>query len=415
MTAAVPVVSAGPDAIVTAADVFGRTWPQVSAAAGVVVSAAAARSVPAVAACERELVEPLQKAPLHVERVDGERRTLMADHPLMRLMNVRPNADQDAYAFRGQVVQDLVTHRSALVELGYSGSTLTDLVPVPWDEVSVERRRDGRRWYTYPHPWTGNATVKRDDEVWAPHTVPLRSDKLAGWSRIVQHRETFGTAIALEVYGARYFRNAGVGGIVEATFVSDDDRDNFWRFWVAARTGENAHRDALLEAGMKYHAGTGDNAKSQFVEARERLAVEIASIYGVPTFKVGDPKAKTYASLEQDRLDWVYDSLAPLGALLGWSLRRWLLGSVPNVQVTLDFSDLLRGDEKAMAEADAIGVNAGWLNRNEARVKRGLNPRPGLDVFREQMNTQPVNGGRDTNATPSGWRRTPGGMLVAAA
>jgi hypothetical protein len=113
----------------------------------------------------------------------------------------------------------------------------------------VERRYDGRLYYTFNPPATivQNASLKaetyREDEIWHLRGNPLREDGLLGEPIFESAQKVFGRAIAVHDYGDLWFANyGGTGGIIKhpGTFKDKEDKQEFldtWRSPGPAATG----------------------------------------------------------------------------------------------------------------------------------------------------------------------------------
>ena len=61
------------------------------------------------------------------------------------------------------------------------------------------------------------------------------------------------------------------------------------------------------------------------------------------------------------------------------------------LRASFDVEELLRGDNKGMAEVDQSLANTGILTRNEIRARRGLPPKPGGDTLTVQSALLPID------------------------
>jgi len=79
-----------------------------------------------------------------------------------------------------------------------------------------------------------------------------------------------------------------------------------------------------------------------------------------------------------------------------------LLEDDEGLEVEYDMDDLARGDMKSRAEYYQLGINGGWLTRNEARAREGLNPLPELDEPLQPLNMVPAGTEPEPKPTPGG-------------
>ena len=155
----------------------------------------------------------------------------------------------------------------------------------------------------------------------------------------------------------------------------------------AAHSGENAHKTAILEEGMKFSkvAMTGEDA--QFLETRKYQRSEICGIFRVPPHMIADLEKATFSNIEQQGLNFATYGLMPWLMRIEKSAKRdlWTPEDRKALHGRFNIAMLLRGDSKARAEFYASGILNGWLTRNEARAMESeigtmLNPLDGLDV-----------------------------------
>ncbi|MEO1223804.1 MAG: phage portal protein, partial [Pseudomonadota bacterium] len=171
----------------------------------------------------------------------------------------------------------------------------------------------------------------------------------------------------------------------------------FMAGWRKARTGRNAHRDALLEFGIKYNRQSLDNQKSQFLETEQYMAIQCARIWHVPPYKIRSLEHGIKANVEQQSIDFVTD------ALLGWlvleetSINRHVIrplneagGLEDEYFAEFNAAGLLRGDLKSRYEAFGLARNWGWLSVNEIRRMENLPPIAGGNTYLQPLNMQPA-------------------------
>ena len=141
---------------------------------------------------------------------------------------------------------------------------------------------------------------------------------------------------------------------------------------------ENSGRVAVLPPGMDVKTFSIPLRDAQFLEGAPGRP-EIARLYKVPPYLIGDPSGKTstYASAEQGDIVYGKHCLTPIARRIEQKLDMTVLGSQDALTCRHDLGDIMRGDVASQAEADASDVLNGIKTRDECRSKRGLNPMGG--------------------------------------
>lgn len=360
-------------------------------AAGLRMTPERALQLPAVLACVRVLAESFSILPLRVYQRSGSGRKRLTKHWLLDLLARHPNDYQTPFEWREMMQGHLALRGNAYNQIiADRRGNVSALIPLHPDSTRVEFI--GKNGLDYRYRYTdrsGQEHVFTRGEIW--HLRGLSSDGVTGLSPIALARESAALGLAAQDYGARFFQNDAKpgGGWIEfpGTFKDKPARDSFRESWQQAQTGLNRGKIAVLEYGMKFHELGLTNKDSQFLEARQFQVGDIARIFRVPPHLIGDLSKATFSNIEQQSLDFVIHTMTP------WA-ERWessietnlLLETEGDIEVEFDFTALLRGDQAARSMYYHNGVLDGWLVRNEAREREGLEPLPGLDEPLRPMN-----------------------------
>jgi HK97 family phage portal protein len=164
---------------------------------------------------------------------------------------------------------------------------------------------------------------------------------------------------------------------------------------------------AILDNGAEWKDVGVPPGDAQFLETRKFSVRQIASLFRVPPHKIGDLEGTvTHASIEQQSLDFVIDSLRPWCVRIEQAVKRVLFpaytpddGGRPKLTPDGErgiFAEILvdglaRGDMKSRYEAYAIGRQWGWLSSNDILE---LENRPTIgdagDVYLQPLNMVPA-------------------------
>jgi len=183
-------------------------------------------------------------------------------------------------------------------------------------------------------------------------------------------------SIATEEYGAKFFANgANPGGVLEHPGVIKDVqriKDN-WNSQY--RGGENAHKIALLEEGLKFHAIGIPPEQAQFLQTRKFQINEIARIFRVPPHMVGDLEKSSFSNIEQQSLEFVKYTLDPWVVRWEQSLQQSLILPTEKGKLFIKFNldGLLRGDYKSRMDGYATARQNGWMSANDIRELEDMN------------------------------------------
>ena len=364
---------------------WGNFWFEpvgVNTTAGMRVTADGAMQLSAVFACVRIISSQFASLPfvLYRNRRNGG-KTRVVQHPVYQLVSRRPNSYQNAFEWREMMAGHLVLRGNAFNQIVTNGQgEITALIPLHPDRVTIEILPNGGYRYQYTD-LAGNKQIFARGEIW--HLRGLSSDGIIGLSPIALARNAFGGAMAAQDYGSRFFANDAkpLSGYIEypGSFKDKMARDQFRESLQESQSGANRGKIAVFEFGMKYHQLGLTNEDAQFLETRKFQVNDIARWFGVPPHKIGDLDRSTNNNIEQQAQEFVQECLGPMAERWEASIEAELLLDDEGLEAEFLFSQLLRGDSQARAQYYNLGINGGWLTRNEARIAENLNPLPGLD------------------------------------
>ena len=151
--------------------------------------------------------------------------------------------------------------------------------------------------------------------------------------------------------------------------LGDDAYNRLKSDWEKHHSGANRGKPAILEEGMTWQdVGIPPN-DAQFVEGQEYTKSDIAAIFRVPSYKIGllKPGTVSYASVEQQAIDFVVDCIRPW--LVCWEQRVTLSLLTPSERENF-FSEflldaLLRGDSTQRAAFYNSMFNIGAFSQND--------------------------------------------------
>lgn len=359
-----------------------------ASASGIIVNPQTAMQSAAVFACVQVLAQSIGMLPLNVyqEGKDGS-RAKAKDHPLWTILHDQPNEYQTSVEFFEMMILALCLRGNAYAFVNRTRSgRVAELLPLHPDMVRIEMSANFTIQYHVTMPDGSFKTFGVGDIF---HVRGLTLNGWLGISPIAYARESIGLALATEKFGGQLFRNgAKMGGVLEHPGkLGDEAYKRIKNSFDEATSGENSHKTALLEEGMKWAKVSMTADDSQFLETRKYQRSEIASIFRVPPHMIGDLEKATFSNIEQQSLEFVQYTLMPWLNRIEKAIKRDLIDQKERSSISIKFNvaALLRGDAAARSAYMHAGILDGWLTRNEARAMESnigiiLNPLAGLDI-----------------------------------
>lgn len=379
-------------------------------AAGVRVSPETALRLISVYAAVRVISESIGSLPFPVYRKNDRSRERIhfTDDRRVFLLNEEPNPYMSAEQFWTTVIghSNLWGNGYALVDFDKLTGAPNALWPLDPRQTAPYRTSEGKLYY-------GTTLVDGKTIALDPsEIIHVRAFGTGdvGISPIGVARQAIGEALAAEEYAGRFWQNdARPGGIIEyARKLNDADHAEALRRWRSAHEGiKRAHMVALLDNGAQWKDVGIPNGDAQFLESRKFGVRQIATLFRVPPHKIGDLEGTvTHASIEQQSLDFVIDSLRPWCVKIEQAVKRTLFPAFTTdasgrPKLTPDgeagiFPELLvdalaRGDMQSRYSSYAIGRQWGWLSANDILESEN---RPTIgeagDVYLQPLNMVPA-------------------------
>jgi hypothetical protein len=106
---------------------------------------------------------------------------------------------------------------------------------------------------------------------------------------------------------------------------------------------------------------------------------EVARAFNIPLHMLGIPDTASYASVEQNNLQFISHTLRPILEKIEWAYSRIM---PTTAFIKFNFSALLRGDLQSRYSAYSIATQAGFKSINEIKRLEDEPSVEGGDVFR---------------------------------
>lgn len=377
-----------------------QLW-SVPSATGIAINQQTALNAAAVMACVTMIAEDVAKLPVALFRRlpdDSRARLNTKDHWLVPLLR-RPNPWQNWMEFCEMLMCGLIMRGNGYAVIIRNGRGIPLMfVPINPDRVALWEAQDGELFYRVTPFGLHEMAMLKDQPFLIPfddvlHIRGFSVNGLVGASRIALAREAIGLTLGQERKAASFLgQGSSPSGVLSTEQkLTDQTRDRAKEMWKALHTGlQNAGRTAILEAGLKWTPLTLTSTDLEFIASRQFQLQEIARIFRVPPHKIGELSRATNNNITQQSQEYVNDTIS--GYTTRWKRKFDDRFDLEEAGLFLDFdlSAILEGDLVARYNAHRVGIMSGFLSRNEARRKEGLNPKTGEEKGADAL-LEPAN------------------------
>jgi HK97 family phage portal protein len=163
--------------------------------------------------------------------------------------------------------------------------------------------------------------------------------------------------------------SAPAGVITTDKTMSREAQVAFLESWVQTYGGAGNHnRTAMLVDGVKYSQIGTSNVDAQFLETRKYQRSEIAGIFLVPAFMIGDLENAHFNNIESQNRFFHQTCIGPLLQ----NIEEKINSILPDgMEIEFDDKMFLRGDVKTQAEVHKAYLEMGVYSVNEIRSEIG--------------------------------------------
>jgi HK97 family phage portal protein len=317
---------------------------------------------------------------------DGSRREA-DEHPLYPLLHDQPNDEMTAFTFWKTEVSHKLLWGNLYGEIERNGAGQPiALWPLRPDRTFPRRllgpggKETGELIYVARS--SGGPEIElRPGQVL--HSMGYSHDGLRGLSPVALHRESLGLSMAAADYGARFFGNdARPGGVLEVpTSLKPEAAKRLKESWEEAhRGGDQAHRVAVLEQGVKWAATSMSNDDAQYILTRTFQLSEISRMFHVPLHKLAELTHATFSNIEDQEIEYVKGAVLPIAEAIEQEIFRKLIKpTLPpgkNYYAEFNLEGAMRGDPESRAKYYDVMWKDGFMVADEVRAKENLNPYP---------------------------------------
>ena len=359
-----------------------------------------AMSAPSVYACVKLISQTIARMPWMVLENDYETGTAEPDkeHSIFGLLNVESNEDQTAHTWRELTVSDLCLYGNSysFIQRNAAGEAVS-LEHLRPDYMFMQRDQSNQPYYQY---YSGAVSERASEDVkkrmFRPFDIlhsltATGGDGILGMAPIAAMRNLIAQELALEEYVARFFANSArpSGILTMPGTLSAEAAGRLRESWQKQQGGVfNSGRIAVLENGLTFNPVSTNMVENQMIDVRKYCRAQIASAFGVPSFKIGATESISYSSQEQGEAAFISSTLANYASIIEQEVNRKLFKRGSDYYTRINFDDLQRGDRASRYSSYNIGLTTGLLTVNEARALESL-PSIGEsgDTVRVPLNT----------------------------
>lgn len=339
--------------------------------AGVYVNEDNAMMNGAVWGCLTYISESIGGLPWRVLREVPNGNELAPAHPVDKILYVRPNAETSAFQLKETLVHHALRFGNSYCEIerDQMGRPFALHILHP-ERVEVCRNpATGELYYEVNNGTGGTAYLDQMD------CFHLRGfgDGPVGLNVIHYAAQSIGWARASQLFGASFFGNGmNIGGVVTNKVALSKEALAYQRaeFDTLYSGPRNAHKTAHLDADASYTPLGAKMSDSQFVEIQRHLVEEICRFFRVPPHIVAELSRSTNNNIEHQSIEAVQRCLTPWCVRLEQEADYKLFGQNRRGFFTkIKMAALLRGDQKAQAEAFRVYREIGVYGIDEIREK----------------------------------------------
>lgn len=284
-----------------------------------------------------------------------------------------------------------------------------ELIPLPPDSVTPYVTPEGKLWYVFFHPRTGETTWIPPEDIL--HYKEYSEDGLEGISILHRAAESIRTDLSAQSYERDVYENGGrPSGVLTAEadlsgFVDVKDakgevigrvskKEKLRQEWESVHRGPGKQfRTAVLDLGLKYQTVAMNNSDAQFIESKEVRVMDVCRFFGVPPHMVFAGK-QSYQSNEQNSIEFVNYTLLPDTIQREQEdTSRLLLPSERGrgQRIKRELKVFLRGDTTAQAAFYKAMREVGGYSANDIRALDDRGPISGGDTYYSSWNYGPMD------------------------
>jgi len=353
-------------------------------------------SFSAVYACVQIISEDLSKLPINFYDLlpDGTRK-INSRYPTNALMR-KPNPYQNRIQFVQNFVVSYLMKGNTFVLLRYDNRNLVTRMDIlDPDKVTMYIAQDGSIFYKIGiQPLAGiNESITVPARYILHHRLIMSpSYPMVGVTPIYAAAASTQNGQQILSNSQQFFGNAArPGGYLTAPQrISDETANRLRNDWDSSYSSGRAGKTAVLGEGLEFKPVTMTYVDSQLIEQLRWSIEDVARVFRVPPFMIGDLSKTSFRNTEQ--LTRTY-----LNGCLSYHIES-IEASFDDVfefdgtmETEFDLDELLRSEMDLRYEAYSKALLGGWQTINEVRLKEGMQPIENGDEPLVQSQLRPLS------------------------
>lgn len=346
-----------------------------------------ALALPTAYSCIKIISETIGMLPIHLyeKSKDGDR--LEINNEISYAVSVRPNELMSASDFYGALMANVLAYGNGYAHINRSGNQIS-LMILPSKYVEVKENLEHTDIYYSYSTEKKKATYQRSEII---HIKGLGFDGIEGKSPIDYAAEAYGFALSTQKYGHEFFKNgAHIKGFIEmpddveiegeTAEEQEGTLKKIGRKLLSGLTGEDsAGKIGFLPKGGKFQAVTIPNDSAQFLESRRFSREEIAGMFRVPAYMIGEMGNAIKSNVENLSIGLIQYTIAPWLIKIEQELRYKLQPGLQQRYFKFNVNAILRGTALDRAQYLKEMRYAGLITEEEGRSYEDLpkNPKEG--------------------------------------
>ncbi len=350
----------------------------------------------------------IARLPMRHWKDDGERRQEVRDSWPCRTLD-KPNEYQTGFDLMKQLIaSQLYRGNGYLFPIRNRRNQIDELHCLFPDYVWIYRTGTTEYFYNV----SAQPLADIESAVMVPprdmfhHRMLTINDPLWGITPMVAAAISSSAGLAILRSSEKFFnRMARPSGVLSTDkSLARQKAEEMKERWQRIYAGEEGAGDvAVLEEGLQWKPLTMTAVDAQLIDQLRYSVEDVARVYRVPLFMLGDLTKVNYNSSEQlTRIYWAGCLSAHMQSL-EWRISQFFGMDGRTEYLEFDLDALFKAEEQARIETLSRSVQGGLRSNNEARRVLGLNPVAGGDTVFMQQQMVPVAqlaGRSDLNPKP---------------
>jgi len=203
---------------------------------------------------------------------------------------------------------------------------------------------------------------------------------MVGLSLVEQCKESLGLGLAVQKYGAVWFKRGGLGVTaieLPVDFKNQKDLNEYRNYVEGVHYGvDNQHKFFLVPFGGKLNRSPVTNEEAQFLQSREASKIDCATMLGLPAYKLNSSISTSHNSIEAQSLDTLTDCYEPILCQIEAELENKLLTEQEKESgshyIEFERDDLRILDATTQTNVDIAKVNNGLMSEEQYFRKYNL-------------------------------------------